>query len=35
MRVASIDKKAFNRILGPLQEILKRNVGKYEQYLKN
>jgi len=35
MRVAYIDKKAFNRILGPLTEILKRNVSKYEQYLKN
>lgn len=34
MRVASIDAKAFKRILGPLEDILKRNADKYALYMK-
>jgi hypothetical protein len=33
MRVASIDQKAFKRILGSLENILKRNAEKYALYL--
>lgn len=31
----SIDKDGFNRIFGPLQEILKRNMAKYQKFVKS
>lgn len=34
MKVAYIDRKAFKRVLGPLEEILQRNADKYALYLK-
>ena len=34
MRVASIDRKAFKRILGPLEDILKRNTAMYDEFVK-
>mmetsp|Transcript_45760 Transcript_45760/g.97742 ORF Transcript_45760/g.97742 Transcript_45760/m.97742 type:complete len:993 (-) Transcript_45760:66-3044(-) len=27
-----IDRETFRRVLGPIQEVLKRNVGSYQQY---
>ncbi len=32
--LASLDRKAFKRILGPLEEILKRNMKRYETFVK-
>jgi hypothetical protein len=32
--VVSIDRFAFKRLLGSLQEVLKRHAGKYEQKMK-
>ena len=34
-RVVSIDRDAFKRLLGPIEEILKRNMDKYKKYLEN
>lgn len=31
--VAFISKESFKRLLGPIEEILKRNVSKYEKYV--
>lgn len=31
--VVSIDRHSFKRLLGPLDEILKRNTSKYEKYM--
>ena len=31
--VVSLDRKSFSRLLGPLEEILKRNFTKYEKYM--
>jgi len=31
----SIDRHAFKRMLGPLEEILKRNIDLYTQYKKD
>lgn len=35
MKVAVMDKLTFKRILGPVENILKRNADKYQQILKN
>lgn len=32
--LASIDRASFKRLLGPLQEILKRNTARYETFVK-
>ena len=34
MKVACINRKAFKRILGPLEEIMKRNEKEYDNYMK-
>lgn len=34
VKVASIDRNSFKRILGPLEEILKRNAEKYKKFIK-
>jgi cAMP-dependent protein kinase regulator len=31
--VVSLDRNSFKRLLGPLEEILQRNFGKYEKYM--
>ena len=31
--VVSLDRKTFSRMLGPLEEILKRNMGSYMHYM--
>ena len=33
-KCAVIGRKAFDRMLGPLEDILKRNMGLYEQFSK-
>merc|ERR1719199_1710788 len=30
-KVLSVDRRTFKRLLGPLEEMLKRNVSKYQQ----
>ncbi len=35
MTVASIDRLAFKRLLGPLEKILERNSDRYEAYMKS
>ena len=35
VEVAFIDRAAFKRLLGPLEEILKRNSARYEKYVLN
>ena len=32
-RIVSIDRDAFKRLLGPMEEILQRNMEKYKKYL--
>lgn len=32
-RVVSIDRDAFKRLLGPIEDILQRNMDKYKKYL--
>jgi len=32
--LASIDRTSFQRLLGPLEEILKRNTTRYETFVK-
>jgi hypothetical protein len=32
--VAVLDRDTFKRVLGPLEEILKRNMDIYEEYTK-
>lgn len=34
LRLCSIDRETFKRLLGPLEEVLKRNSSKYEKYMK-
>ena len=34
MCVAWIDRNAFKRLLGPIEEVLKRNAEKYEKFIK-
>lgn len=31
----AVEKEGFTRLLGPLEEILKRNMKKYEKFVKN
>ncbi len=33
IKVAFIDRNAFKRLLGPLEDILKRNAEKYKNFL--
>ncbi len=33
IKVAKIERNAFKRILGPLEEILKRNADKYKKFV--
>lgn len=35
IKVASIERNAFKRILGPLEDILKRNAEKYKKFVEN
>lgn len=34
LKVCSLDREAFRRLLGPLESILKKNSSKYKAYLK-
>lgn len=33
IKVAFIDRNAFKRLLGPLEDILKRNAEKYKKFI--
>ena len=33
LKVVSIDRDSFKRILGPLEDILKRNYSRYEKFI--
>jgi cAMP-dependent protein kinase regulator len=33
MTLLALDRMSFTRVLGPLEEILKRNMGQYEKYM--
>lgn len=35
LKVNSIDRDSFKRLLGPLEDLLKRNVSKYQKFLSN
>lgn len=35
IKLASIERNAFKRILGPLEDILKRNAEKYKKFIEN
>ena len=35
LKVASIERDAFKRLLGPLDDILKRNMSAYAQFVAN
>ena len=32
-RIVSIERDAFKRLLGPIEEILQRNMEKYKKYM--
>ena len=32
-KVLSLQRKTFTRVMGPLQELLKRNMGAYNSYM--
>jgi len=34
MIVVSLERESFKRVLGPLEDILKRNMDAYEEYTK-
>ena len=34
LKVASIDRDSFKRLLGPLDQILKRNMETYTQFIR-
>jgi cAMP-dependent protein kinase regulator len=34
-RVMSIERDAFKRLFGPIEEILKRNMDKYRKFIEN
>lgn len=34
MIVVSLERETFKRVLGPLEDILKRNMDAYEEYTK-
>ena len=33
-KVITLDRKSFKRLLGPLDQILKRNISNYQNYMK-
>jgi len=33
LKVASLERSSFKRLLGPLEEILKRNIEAYKNYV--
>lgn len=33
LKVCTLDRNSFNRLLGPLTDLLKRNTAKYEKYV--
>lgn len=33
LKVVSLDRNSFKRLLGPLDEILKRNIDAYKNYV--
>ena len=33
IKVISLDRESFKRLLGPIEEILKRNMDKYETFV--
>lgn len=33
VKVNSVDRDSFKRLLGPLEDLLKRNTNKYEKYM--
>lgn len=35
LKVASIDRDSFKRLLGPLDQILKRNMSAYTKFVQN
>jgi cAMP-dependent protein kinase regulator len=34
MKLVSLDRGSFKRLLGPLEDILKRNAEKYTKFIK-
>jgi len=34
LRLVSLDRNSFKRLLGPIEEILKRNFDHYSKYIK-
>jgi cAMP-dependent protein kinase regulator len=32
LHLVALDRQSFKRLLGPIEEILKRNIGLYTQY---
>jgi cAMP-dependent protein kinase regulator len=35
MTVVGLDRKCFKRLLGPIEDILMRNLKAYEKYIDN
>lgn len=35
VRVLALDRRTFTRVLGPLQDMLKRNMAMYNAYMGN
>ena len=35
LRLCSIDREVFKRLLGPLEDLLKRNTARYEKFVKS
>lgn len=33
LHCVALDRQSFKRLLGPIEEILKRNIGMYKQYM--
>jgi len=33
IKVTSLDRESFRRLIGPLDEILKRNMAKYQKFM--
>ena len=33
VKVISLDRDSFKRLLGPIEELLKRNMDKYQNYI--
>ena len=34
MNLIALDRKSFKRLLGPIEDILERNLKAYEKYVK-